>query len=814
MKNVDNFSETNKSSQVSESFVFKQEENNKLLSETFVFNFEENKSGNDANVTGREFNHDANISGNEKHESLDTKQLETATSTASTTSVTAAVETVATVATTAVIVVVGGGMVIMGQTYEPPSICEFTELYADLNVINFKLNLGNNAEKIVSGEETDECDISIELTCESYSDFKEVKEVKNFGVIEHQFVDLQFETEYTINVIQNSFLDLDSQNIIEPIKITTGSALPVETNEITIEKGTDSFGNIVFYATVSYVDAMSGLSDFSLRVVEGDFDENDLANVKWLEITNLDTDFNGNKKLMNWSSVDASGTYNVVLTANKQESGDGRRRSLKADSTEVVLYRESIDFSKIETTTTNPIKFNLEREVNPLGVMTYYASLSYLGEPSGYEGFDLCFITGGIPEEDDNIDWNGRTYYEVLTHDRTKLEWSVEDDNSTYTVALVGFQEDETGRTKEIIIYNEDIDFSTLSTVDTNETAVYVQRISYTDGTVISYNGCFTYSGENERYYSDFVVYIYNSSEVYAGNIQFTNIGDVFTISMIDGDRLTHYDTYRFIVRCTSTNPVDIEEYAEQHPDSAPGDCVYDFLLLETEIDFSNVPTHYERAPDPDPVVRGCLFYFKNTYYEDHFLFVDFDFTDSNQYWSDFVMTFTDSTSGTTVLSEMIKSDYGKWWLDGFQKEQLEELLAGSWDYEIQCTSIEKGEDNVFTDTIYRDSVDFTNYEFTKMNGCVQIRKERDESVTTSVVYNYFLDLNIENPNDYIAYEVHFTDESTQETFQMTLSGLTNQQITELYNFQATYLVETYGVVDRDGTTEYLFSETINFDSL
>ncbi len=100
------------------------------------------------------------------------------------------------------------------------------------------------------------------------------------------------------------------------------------------------------------------------------------------------------------------------------------------------------------------------------------------------------------------------------------------------------------------------------------------------------------------------------------------------------------------------------------------------------------------------------------------------------------------------------------------------------------------------------------------MNGCVQIRKERDESVTTSVVYNYFLDLNIENPNDYIAYEVHFTDESTQETFQMTLSGLTNQQITELYNFQATYLVETYGVVDRDGTTEYLFSETINFDSL
>ena len=170
MRNEGQFGEINRSSKAKENFNFTNEENNPRLNENFVYKHEENKIGGASNNTGHEYN-DVSHLGKGKKSSLDQNELSKVTTTTSST-----VATVGTVATTAIIVVVGGGMVVMGQSFDKPAICQFDELYAERNTINFALSLGNDQEKIDSGEENTECDIVVELTCESYSDFKEVKE--------------------------------------------------------------------------------------------------------------------------------------------------------------------------------------------------------------------------------------------------------------------------------------------------------------------------------------------------------------------------------------------------------------------------------------------------------------------------------------------------------------------------------------------------------------------------------------------------------------------------------------------------------------
>ena len=830
MKSVDNFSETNKSSQVGESFYFKAEENNKFVNENYVFHFEENKAGQDYNATGKEYNHKADISGNEHHENLDTKQLEISTEAASTTAssaVSGAVATAGTVVTTAVVVVVGGGMVVMGQSYEKPSIVEFNELYSELNTIRFTLSIGNNQEKIDAGEENDETDITIELTCESYEDFKEVREVKNFGKIESEFNDLQYQTEYTINVIQNTFLDLETAPLIEPIKITTGDPLPTEKSEIKIEKGTDSFGNIIFYATVSYVDAMSGLSDFSLKAVEGDFDENDLSSVNWVDSASLSRDFNGNRELLSWSSLDVSKAYNIVLTAMKDPENKNNKRSLKAGSaSEVVLYKETIDLATITTTIDNPIKFNLEKVVDPLGNIQYYARLDYMGLPTGYEGYDLCVYPGQLPEDTENLDWMGRSYYEVLDKERRVLDsWTVENPNGLYSVCLVGYQEDETGRTKEIIIVSQEIDFSQLPSSNLNETNLYVERERYSDGTV-KYKAMYNYIEDNASYYSNFRLLITNVGETYpyVVNTTFNNFGDTITFT-IDDSRYSHYQSFNVKVLCTTTNPVDIEEYNKNPTGSMATDKVEDYPIFEKEIDFNYIPEHYIEL---DPIVNGLLFYFKNTFFGNEYLFIDFDYKDTHSYWNDFQIRFE---NGSDVKGgSLAQSPYGKWWInpDEFTGEDIESLIGSTWNYTILCISSQPSgtrrtrAGSADPIPVYTGSVAFdSGIDFERVNGCVSIKKT-EEAGSTAVIYKYsveemYIDSNL--LNNYSEYRIDFTPVNGDgnivgETIHKTITSLYNQEITEISDFNARYLVETYGVSIDDGSTEYFFSETIDFANL
>ncbi len=258
MSSKKGFESFNESTNVSEIFDFPESRNqSQLLNENFVFNFEENgaQTGLDYNdpYLGLEDNPNEEERKVEQELSRDDKkdlqnnadgtanaQASEVTSSSSASSSTAAsstsgvaassgvaagasgvIATVAATATAAVVLVVGGGMAIYGQGLDQPTICEFNQITAVENNINFTLAVGNNREKINSGEEKDECDIYVELKCPSIEDFEQRVSVPTYGITESSFTNLEYDTEYVVTVYQNMMMLDNADALTSPISIWT-----------------------------------------------------------------------------------------------------------------------------------------------------------------------------------------------------------------------------------------------------------------------------------------------------------------------------------------------------------------------------------------------------------------------------------------------------------------------------------------------------------------------------------------------------------------------------------------------------------------
>ncbi len=223
--------------------------------EDFVYKHEENKITwtNEVHVTGAEANSfDSTLNQEEKgvefedndkfkqNDSSSTSEASSSTPSVSSSSSTATaagnsagtvVHTVAVATTTAIIVVVGGGMVVNSQSYEKPNYVQIIEPYATKNTISFSVAVGNSEEDAYQSSEEEEpkpCDIIVELTCESFSSFSEERAISSFGVHDFIFDNLKTGTVYTIGVVQRTFLDLNREYIIEPLKISTIPNIPVD----------------------------------------------------------------------------------------------------------------------------------------------------------------------------------------------------------------------------------------------------------------------------------------------------------------------------------------------------------------------------------------------------------------------------------------------------------------------------------------------------------------------------------------------------------------------------------------------------------
>ena len=256
----------NGNNNIPDSFDYRVEASANGLGEDFVFKFEDNKvvATNDVALTGLEENDESASNASAKQQTVDDNNQQrnrnnnndnstestsesaevagdsaAATSSSSSTaasssastasassaasagaSVASAVGTVAAVATSAVVLVVGGTLAVYGQTIERPNICEFEQLDATTNSISFALLVGNDAEKL-EDEQQEDAVIEVNLECESYLEFHQDVTFSQYGRLEGAFGDLQPGTEYTINVVQRSLLDLNNDILLGPIQVST-----------------------------------------------------------------------------------------------------------------------------------------------------------------------------------------------------------------------------------------------------------------------------------------------------------------------------------------------------------------------------------------------------------------------------------------------------------------------------------------------------------------------------------------------------------------------------------------------------------------
>ena len=618
MKNQAQFGDNSKINNVGESYSFNKEENNPRLNENFVYRFEENKSGGASNNTGQEYNHISHI--HKTHTSkIDQNSLNsTATST------TATVSTVATVATTAVIVVVGGSLVVFGQNVEKPSICQFDELYAVDNTIRYSLALGNNIERINSGEEKDECDIVIELTCESYNDFKEVKEIKNYGRIDSEFTDLDYSTEYTLNVYQNAFLDLEKEAIIEPIKITTeGNVIPPEPT-----------GN-----------------------------------------------------------------------------------------------------------------FAIERILDPFGIEKWYLSASYTGDTSKYNEF---YFKYGEPMSDGSGEVNWRDPYYLGSTFTEKQEVFFIDVNyeETYTFALFSYDEGPSGTInlddgdgsegedmREVIFFEEQIDFSTIENSFVEQNEIVVHRYIYDGGNQYSIYANYL---ENLEYYSNFSIAIFTVDDQpsYVANVSLRGLKEPTEFSL---GNYSETGKYKFVLSCTSTDPADIQKYIEEHPGSGVPTEVYEVEIFEQEIDFSKIDEYLE----PDPAFYSVDFYRRISPHGSEVLLVDFDYKDSRKYWSDFEVNIVSEDERINVVSAAVDYDFPGYkdeqlYLPEIEKETIDQLVTQDFSYTITCQSTDPSspasQDGV---EVFSGEVAANSLEAIYFPGSVEIKfeKDGDNSVMTATIH-------------------------------------------------------------------------------
>lgn len=335
-KELASFEETKNAPDI---FSFSEKENEKqFLNENFVFNSEDNKdqTGLDSNYQqeGLEDN-DTDLDNHEhfeehkiEQEDLDkfsqqsaapaeTSAASSSSASASTSSSTAAVNpTVATVAgvtTTAVVILVGGGIA-LGQVFERPNICQFTEVSAVQNTVQFNLQIGNTEFEATSLEGGDSCDIIVELLCPSDPAFVNNYPIANYGQVQGVFTDLKYETEYTLNVYQNQLIDVSKEYLLpQSYSVVTGM-----NSGISITAEYDPFNNIRYFATVNYSGDLSVYEYLALGIYDPELQiEEQTPEAEYMYTIQLDKSLEGRYELVCGDLPDYDQVYGIDLFGDR-----------------------------------------------------------------------------------------------------------------------------------------------------------------------------------------------------------------------------------------------------------------------------------------------------------------------------------------------------------------------------------------------------------------------------------------------------------------------------------------------------------------
>ena len=480
---------------IPESFDFPESENQKqLLSNDFVFKFEDNQNhiGSDSNnfslgdednkkapaqdensdrireeaAKSEETASESSSSASSSSSSASTSSSAGATSSASTAAASASstVAAVAATTTTAVVLVVGGGIAIYGQTVDKPNICEFNQITVVENRIDFTLSLGNDQLKIDNGEENTECDIKIELRCPSMEDFEKDIQVSSFGKVEGQFSDLEYDTEYLLNVSQHVMLSSDSEYLLnEPISVRTEKKAepeptPVEKHYFTIYKELDPMGSATYSVDISYDKSIPEYERYVVTMAvetekNGIFYANDDEPIEerdWIVYSEYDVTTMGRQSIFTSEQLDADYYYIALMGMNVETE------ELHEIVAETVA---SSDFTA-EQPDLSKNAFFIQRVYDSRTYTTSYnAYLNIVGDTSSLSEFTGILVN---PE-----DATGGAVTEFFIEDINKtVPFTLYfGNNSEYIPYEVKIQCRDRSQSDPLIVFDEIIDFGALPTI-------------------------------------------------------------------------------------------------------------------------------------------------------------------------------------------------------------------------------------------------------------------------------------------------------------------------------------------------------------
>ena len=349
-KKLENYSQDGS---IKESFNTKREENSPF-SDSFVFKHEENKITwtNEAKPHGKEENDDISYI-NKPHDEEGMKQedIEKITNVGAKagTTVTATAATVA----TAVVVVAGGVLAVNTMFINTPTITEISNIETTPNTISFNIAIGEDEEEANSSELGKECDIVVELKCLSYEEEAREVEFKNYGFSSGTFDLLTPKTDYSINIYQKSFLDLERTYLLdEPISVSTKMG---RNFSISLEIETDPLGNEIYYSTVDFVNEM-GIKLYNYYI--GVFEEEPTSKeAELMGYANLDETDPFSRQKIDWNSEARGSEIYVALYAYTDdedyikahyEDGQGQSSGRIPDEMEVYLFSNLVNLEEVE----------------------------------------------------------------------------------------------------------------------------------------------------------------------------------------------------------------------------------------------------------------------------------------------------------------------------------------------------------------------------------------------------------------------------------------------------------------------------------
>ncbi len=833
------------------------EVNESIRKANFIYRRDANNVVNAKNFAGKEVNDLSSRLNKRKkvsYSSQETASESASTATTTASSVGSTVTSVAVATTTAVVIAVGGGTLIYKQTFTRPAICEMKAMVDD-NAIHYSLMVGDDKEKIFSGEETGECNLFVELVCDKY-ETPRTNEINKYGIHDGVFEDLEYDTEYTLGVYMMEFMDINKAYLVEPTTyyISSNETPKPQSNYISIDATRDTNENWAFYVSVDYYEDVSMYHDFYLELYEASYDDfgqpipidPNAGEGNFVCYTPLNDDFQVRQEVT-FDIMDYEGLYWVAFGGMIDGSViQSTRPPLRADSDSYpeshAIFWELIDFSTIpvefiEIEPQNTIHFDAISD--PFGNCEYYSYTEFYDDkPEYYSDYEIDFYSVLWDENtDEPIDFSvsygsWETWFTYNNEDgygtrqfisdfqmpkQDRYYWVVFECNSTDPIDLENVDTGSGDDYAHITLFYQLIDVTQIPTTMVETHNEFYGHAKYV-GSFTNYYGYFMI--ENAQYYSNLywqlcdlnddgeISYTYTSGDI-------ANLNEIFLFDF-DGFTVDSAYDYTLVLGGDSLNPTHIEEYEENNTGHEEGDPVPVSDIYHQSVFFGYMDTDYLESP-----FLNCDFTFRQSYTDAHTkeARAEFEFNslDPGQEYDVLLdkvwIRFIDGGNEfwyTDVLFE--KQDDDSYLATGDLNALWEFLFDGSHEtVNIVCSCIDRtiGDGQEFFIKCYDQEIAGSSISYEYIAGSVWFTSEVSHTLSGRIMYE------VENPynNMYVKFISAEDSSIVYYLYDLEPNVVFDVEEEDILNGGEWY-VETYGYLEDSSTPTLIYREHFNFSEI